>query len=50
MDNKFILGICIIGVGILFLFSEAQYSIWASAIAVGIGSDIIITKKNKKED
>ena len=50
MDNKFILGLCIIGFGILLLFSRADYSIWFSAIAVGIGSGIIITKKDKKED
>ena len=46
MDNKFVLGLCIIGFGILLLFSRADYSIWFSAIAVGIGSGIIITKKN----
>ena len=50
MDNKFVLGLCIIGFGILLLFSRADYSIWFSAIAVGIGSGIIITKKDKKED
>ena len=50
MDNKFVLGLCIIGFGILLLFSRADYSIWFSAIAVGIGSGIIITKENKKED
>ena len=50
MDNKFVLGLCIIGFGILLLFSRADYSIWFSAIAVGIGSGIIITKKDKKGD
>ena len=50
MDNKFVLGLCIICFGILLLFSRAYYSIWFSAIAVGIGSGIIITKKDKKED
>ena len=50
MDNKFVLGLCIIGFGILLLFSRADYSIWFSAMAVGIGSGIIITKENKKKD
>ena len=53
MDNKFILGLCIIGFGILLLFSRADYSIWFSAIAVGIGSGLIITnitKEKKKVD
>ena len=50
MDNKFILGLCIIGFGILLLFSRADYSIWFSAIAVGIGSGLIITKEKKKGD
>jgi hypothetical protein len=50
MNNKFVLGLCIIGFGILLLFSRADYSIWFSAMAVGIGSGIIITKENKKKD
>ncbi len=50
MDNKFVLGLCIIGFGILLLFSRADYSIWFSAIAVGIGSGLIITKEKKKGD
>ena len=50
MDNKFVLGLCIIGFGILLLFSRAEYSEIFSAIAVGVGSGVIITKKNKKED
>ena len=43
MDNKFVLGLCIIGFGILLLFSRADYSIWFSAMAVGIGSGIILS-------
>ena len=50
MDNKFVLGLCIIGFGILLLFSRADYSLWFSAIAVGIGSGLIITKEKKKGD
>ena len=52
MDNKFILGLCIIGFGILLLFADQEHSWIFSALAVGIGSGIIIKKseKNDKDD
>ena len=49
MDNKFILGLCIIGIGILLLFSDQEHSWIFSALAVGLGSGIIL-KKSEKED
>ena len=49
MDNKFILGLCIIGFGILLLFSDQEHSWIFSALAVGLGSGIIL-KKSEKED
>ena len=48
MDNK-LLGVIIIGLGLLDLFSEQEYSWVVSAIAVGIGSGFLI-RKNEKED
>ena len=49
MDNKFVLGLCIIGFGILLLFSGEKHSWIFSALAVGLGTGIII-KKSGKED
>ena len=49
MDNKFILGLCIIGFGILLLFADQKHSWIFSALAVGLGTGIII-KKSEKED
>ena len=49
MDNKFVLGVCIIGFGLLLLMSPEKHSWIFSAIAVGIGTGIII-KKNEKND
>ncbi len=49
MDNKFVLGLCIIGFGILLLFSGEKHSWIFSALAVGLGTGIII-KKSEKED
>ena len=49
MDNKFILGLCIIGFGISLLFSDQEHSWIFSALAVGLGSGIIL-KKSEKED
>ena len=48
MDNKFILGLCIIGFGILLLFADQEHSWIFSALAVGLGTGIII--KSEKED
>ena len=48
MDDK-LLGVIIIGLGLLVLFSEQEYSWVVSAIAVGIGSGFLI-RKNEKED
>ena len=52
MDNKFVLGLCIIGFGILLLFADQEHSWIFSALAVGIGTGIIIKKseKNDKDD
>ncbi len=52
MDNKFILGVCIIGFGLLLLMSPEKYSWIFSALAVGIGSGIILkrSEKNDKDD
>ena len=52
MDNKFILGLCIIGFGILLLFADQEHSWIFSALAVGIGSGIILKRpeKNDKDD
>ena len=52
MDNKFILGFCIIGFGLLLLMSPEKHSWIFSALAVGIGTGIIIKKseKNDKSD
>ena len=47
MDNKFILGLCIIGFGILLLFADQEHSWIFSALAVGIGTGIIIKKSEK---
>ena len=51
MDNK-LLGVIIIGFGLLVLFSEQEYSWVISAIAVGIGSGIILKRRenNDKDD
>ena len=49
MDNKFVLGLCIIGFGILLLFADQEHSWIFSALAVGLGTGIII-KKGEKED
>ena len=49
MDNKFILGLCIIGFGILLLFSHEKHSWIFSALAVGIGSGFIIRKSEKND-
>ena len=48
MDNK-IIGFFLLGFGILILFSQEEFSYFFSAIAVGIGSGLII-KKSKKSD
>ena len=47
MDNKFILGLCIIGFGLLLLMSPEKHSWIFSALAVGIGAGIIIKKTEK---
>ena len=49
MDNKFVLGLCVIGFGLLLLMSPEKNSWIFSALAVGIGTGIII-KKNEKND
>ena len=49
MDNKFVLGVCIIGFGLLLLMSPEKHSWIFSALAVGIGSGIIV-KKSEKND
>jgi len=49
MDNKFVLGLFIIGFGILLLFADQKHSWIFSALAVGIGTGIII-KKTEKND
>ena len=49
MDNKFILGLCIIGFGILLLFSDEKHSWIFSALAVGIGSGFLIRKEEKDD-
>ena len=49
MDNKFVLGVCIIGFGLLLLMSPEKHSWIFSALAVGIGTGIII-KKSEKSD
>ena len=49
MDNKFVLGVCIIGFGLLLLMSHEKHSWIFSALAVGIGTGIII-KKSEKND
>ena len=49
MDNKFILGLCIIGFGLVLLMSPEKNSWIFSALAVGIGSGIIV-KKSEKND
>ena len=49
MYNKFVLGLCIIGFGILLLFADQEHSWIFSALAVGLGTGIII-KKGEKED
>ena len=52
MDNKFILGLCIIGFGLLLLMSPEKHSWIFSALAVGIGSGLILkrSEKNDKDD
>ena len=52
MDNKFILGLCIIGFGLLLLMSPEKLSWIFSALAVGIGSGLILkrSEKNDKDD
>ena len=52
MDNKFVLGLCVIGFGLLLLMSPEKNSWIFSALAVGIGTGIIIKKseKNDKND
>ena len=51
MDNKFILGLCIIGFGILLLFADQEHSWIFSALAVGLGTGIIIKReKNDKNE
>ena len=47
MDNKFVLGLFIIGFGILLLFADQKHSWIFSALAVGIGTGIIIKKTEK---
>ena len=46
MDNK-LLGVIIIGFGILALLSEQEYSWIVSALAVGIGTGLVIRKSKK---
>ena len=46
MDNK-LLGVIIIGFGLLALFSEQEYSWIISALAVGIGTGLVILKPKK---
>ena len=46
MDNK-LLGVIIIGFGLLVLFSEQEYSWIFSALAVGLGTGLLIRKPEK---
>ena len=46
MHNK-LLGVIIIGFGLLALFSEQEYSWIISALAVGIGTGLVILKPKK---
>ena len=52
MDNKFVLGVCIISFGLLLLMSPEKHSWIFSALAVGIGSGLILkrSEKNDKDD
>ena len=52
MDNKFVLGVCIISFVLLLLMSPEKHSWIFSALAVGIGSGIILKRreKNDKDD
>ena len=46
MDNKFILGLCIIGFGLLLFNVRPEKHSWIfSALAVGLVTGIIIKKK-----
>ena len=46
MDNK-LLGVIIIGFGLLILLSEQEYSWIFSALAVGLGTGLLIRKPEK---
>ena len=47
--NKFVLGVCIIGFGLLLLMSPEKHSWIFSALAVGIGSGIILKRREKHD-